>query len=538
MNRMNGARLATVALLVSAMAFGSMPAIADETVGPVDEPVAEELAVIEEGDETAVDAGVTDEVVEEVVTDDEVPDEEAVDAAIEEDDPAGVDVIVEESADELVGTDSAEDMEPAPLGTSLDESGDEEPLSATNGHTRAEAVQWARDRANERWEINDGTNQTQCTELIWKYYEYLGYSHVEGHAYHYLGDSYGAKKPGWTRPSTSSVQPGDIVIWDQWAPFRADRTDYATNYGHIGIVISVDGNTMVTVEANAGEPRGAAGYKYNREVSCISGILRPDWPEDSAKPVPVYRLYNRRTSEHLYTTNRKEYESLPRKSHGDWVWEGVAWYAPDRSKTPVYRMYNTRSGDHHYTTSKKEYRSCGSGNYRDWRKEGIAFYSDTSKRLAIYRLYNWRLWRGQHHYTTSKPEQKLLIGQGVWVSEGIGFYAMLGGHAEDLSRYRFASSDYYGGKYIMPEDMSVSDRNMLAYMLFRLEARGYLNPSSQYVFVSRNDSKTLTVLVFGNTAPTSWCPSYTMTKRTVQIKRTYRASYQYAGESTTEIIEG
>ncbi|MBQ9003084.1 MAG: RICIN domain-containing protein, partial [Eggerthellaceae bacterium] len=166
--------------------------------------------------------------------------------------------------------------------------GDSEILAETlatqsAAHTQAEAVAWAQARANEHWEINDGSGWTQCTEFVWAYYDYLRGGHVGGHAYNYLSDSYGAcpYSEGWTRPATSTVQPGDIVIWDANKNFRADWTDYAGNVGHIGVVISVNGNSMVTAESNAGEARGACGYKYNREVSCISGLIRPDWPGDT-----------------------------------------------------------------------------------------------------------------------------------------------------------------------------------------------------------------------------------------------------------------
>jgi len=65
-------------------------------------------------------------------------------------------------------------------------------LAFTNGHSQAEAVQWARDRANEHWEINDDSGWTQCTEFVWSYYEYLIGYHVSGDANDYVWDTYGA----------------------------------------------------------------------------------------------------------------------------------------------------------------------------------------------------------------------------------------------------------------------------------------------------------------------------------------------------------
>ena len=158
--------------------------------------------------------------------------------------------------------------------------------ASTNGHTQAEAVEWAKARANEHYEINDGSGWTQCVEFLWAYYEFLVGYHVSGNACDYLTDKYGACPPGWSRPNKYDVQPGDIVVWDKNAYFRADRTDYCLDAGHIGVVISVSGNSMVTAEANAGEVRGATGYKYNREVSCISGLIRPDFT-DSGPAMPT-----------------------------------------------------------------------------------------------------------------------------------------------------------------------------------------------------------------------------------------------------------
>ena len=58
----------------------------------------------------------------------------------------------------------------------------------------------------------------------------------------------------------------------------------------------------------------------------------------------VYRLYNRCSGEHHYTTDSNEYSVL---GHIGWVQEGVAWVSPKSSTPPVYRLYNPNNGDHH-----------------------------------------------------------------------------------------------------------------------------------------------------------------------------------------------
>ena len=157
----------------------------------------------------------------------------------------------------------------------------------------------------------------------------------------------------------------------------------------------------------------------------------------------VYRLYNWRTSEHLYTTNKKEYDTLPTQTKGDWEREGVAWIAPDSSSTPVYRLYNKGLGDHHYTASENE-RDTLIKKY-GWNDEKIAFYSDDAHTIAIFRVYNGRLKRGQHHYTTNHGEARDLIKRYGWKDEGIAFYAVDDGDDVDVDVDVPTNTYYKGG---------------------------------------------------------------------------------------------
>lgn len=50
--------------------------------------------------------------------------------------------------------------------------------------------------------------------------------------------------------------------------------------------------------------------------------------------IPMYRMYNRYSGEHLYTRSVGERDNLKRVG---WNYEGVAWNAPT-SGTPVYRL--------------------------------------------------------------------------------------------------------------------------------------------------------------------------------------------------------
>ena len=134
----------------------------------------------------------------------------------------------------------------------------------------------------------------------------------------------------------------------------------------------------------------------------------------------VYRVYNKKTGEHFYTTSAGERNSLVSKG---WRDEGTGWIAPTTSSTPVYRVYNSRAGDHFYTTSLGERNSLIK---LGWRDEGIAFYSDDSKRVPLLRAYNPNAKAGSHNYTTSAAEQANLIAN-KWRDEGIAWYGIPAG---------------------------------------------------------------------------------------------------------------
>lgn len=131
----------------------------------------------------------------------------------------------------------------------------------------------------------------------------------------------------------------------------------------------------------------------------------------------IYRLYNKTSGEHIFTTDMNEYNTLP--DHG-WKQEGRAWNSPVESGTPVYRLYNPNSGDHHYTTDVNEYNTLPS---LGWKQEGVAFYSDDNHGMAVYRLFNPNVTIGTHHFTTDSNENSTLPSYG-WRQENISWYGM------------------------------------------------------------------------------------------------------------------
>ncbi len=205
------------------------------------------------------------------------------------------------------------------------------------------------------------------------------------------------------RYTGKQVQPKPDVMWN--GRRLVEGTDYTISYEN-----NVDrGQASLTVTGKG---------NFVKSVSMTFNIV--DLPT-----VNIYRLYNHKTSEHLYTRSKGEYDKLPVMTNGDWKQEGVAWMAPSTSAQPVYRLYNLRSGDHHYTTSAGEKASLLKSG--DWRDEGIAFYSAArtdSGAVPLYRVYNRRLKRGQHHYTRNAAERDVLVAKHGWRDEGVGFYGL------------------------------------------------------------------------------------------------------------------
>ena len=129
----------------------------------------------------------------------------------------------------------------------------------------------------------------------------------------------------------------------------------------------------------------------------------------------VVRMYNKWTGEHLFTTNALEVADLEARG---WQNEGTYWKAPAAPKDekdpnsrymPVYRLYNPNSSDHLYTTDLVEYTNLMAAG---WRGEDVKFMSaafpksdnkalvETPETYAegIYRQFNPNVTVGTHNY--------------------------------------------------------------------------------------------------------------------------------------------
>ena len=133
--------------------------------------------------------------------------------------------------------------------------------------------------------------------------------------------------------------------------------------------------------------------------------------------ITVYRLYNKRNMEHLYTTDKNEMTTLLKIMNSDWKYEGGAWMSPKTAGASVYRVYNPKSGEHLYT--KDGYEAKVLSSKHGWKNEGRKFFSDNSG-ISVYRLFNAQAGIGAHFVTRDAYEKKVLTSKG-WKYEGIAW---------------------------------------------------------------------------------------------------------------------
>lgn len=186
------------------------------------------------------------------------------------------------------------------------------------------------------------------------------------------------------------------------------------------------------------------------DVNATSGDESPqgETTVSEVTEVPLYRLYNPNTGEHLYTVSTNERDVLSRIG---WIYEGQAWISPSLSNLPVFRLYNPNNGDHHYTISENEYSVLGTIG---WVREGRCWYADDNSGIPLFRFFNPNANVGTHHYTSSAEERMRMVSDG-WVYEGIAWYGTDDGPRQpNIAGTGWISSDgaiFYGdetGEYV------------------------------------------------------------------------------------------
>jgi hypothetical protein len=148
--------------------------------------------------------------------------------------------------------------------------------------------------------------------------------------------------------------------------------------------------------------------------------------------IPVYRFWSPSSQDHLYTASETERQKVSDPRHGDWVAEGIAYFAlpsgGDPNTKPVYRFYSPVLDSHFYTISESEKNKLLTRFADSWIFEGVFFYAYDEDHRPADAVPVYRFWSDvlrDHFYTTSEPERDKVINMNpqIWTSEGIAWYA-------------------------------------------------------------------------------------------------------------------
>ncbi|PLS30417.1 internalin [Bifidobacterium margollesii] len=186
---------------------------------------------------------------------------------------------------------------------------------------------------------------------------------------------------------------GRYVLRGSWS--SADSSVISTNAAG-NIVANANGSTDLYMKTNG----NGKAYVFPVKVMSVSN---------------VYRVYNRNSGLHHYTTSAAEKNMLVRLG---WRDEGTSFRVAANHPAgswPVYREYNRRNGTHNWTMNSKEHNMLVR---LGWKDEGVAWYVMPDAGTNVYRLYNRN--SGEHVYTTSGGEY-VAVQRAGWRGEGVAW---------------------------------------------------------------------------------------------------------------------
>lgn len=162
-------------------------------------------------------------------------------------------------------------------------------------------------------------------------------------------------------------------------------------------------------------------FFFYRQARSQHNTSAPDTHISTPSPVARYRVYSPVTLEHLLTTDANEYTVLGQRG---WTQEGVShkiYNGPVQidgvDAVPDYRLYHGGIRQHLWTTDRNEYDVLGT---RGWTQEGFDGYllqtAVQGVSVPLYRLSHGYL--PLHLWTTDLNEYTVLATRG-WTQEGI-----------------------------------------------------------------------------------------------------------------------
>ena len=273
-----------------------------------------------------------------------------------------------------------------------------------------------------------------------------------------------------------------------------------TTNKHFYTISEDEKNLLVNNTQWGFQSEGVAFYAYSSQINGASPIYRlydsltndhfytiSEDEKNKISVTPVYRFYNAKTGDHFYTISEDEKTILVKNTQGNYLPEGVAFYANNTQASgsvPVYRLYNSTTGDHFYTISEDEKNALANNSQSGYASEGVAFYayaSQVSGSSPVYRFFNSAT--GDHFYTISEDEKNYLILSplGPDISVGLWYFSKT-----DIqnSPFEITANKNYNIKDANGNVLGQVNANSATYVSYRdngnLDISGSISDTSTY----------------------------------------------------------
>jgi hypothetical protein len=180
-----------------------------------------------------------------------------------------------------------------------------------------------------------------------------------------------------------------------------DKSNWTEDNTLYNAAMGQTGNKMVTLS------KVEASVQSVQFVAAEINKLQFNWVEVA----PVYRMYNSITSEHLFSTNKTEYDNFVKSAEAGqdyWLGEGIDWFTSvGQTDATVYRLYNSALGaqgrsSHYYTSDEAEVSKLTAAS-AGWVLDDEVNYFKSAGDASIYTAYSEDL-GSAHLYTSSYDE--------------------------------------------------------------------------------------------------------------------------------------
>ena len=192
---------------------------------------------------------------------------------------------------------------------------------------------------------------------------------------------------------------------------------------------------------------------------------------------PLYRGYSSTDTDHFYTTNPVERDSMPANGY---TYEKIEAYISNRAfdgGTELYRFYNATASSHYYTTNPVD-AVFDDPNWEPEGNAGFVYPNHSDYLVPVYHLYSATA--DDHFYTISEFERSNAIESYNYQDMGVAFYAARNSSAAPLAGKpvaRRGGTDLSSGNFV-PYRNHVDFANPAGFGLPFVFARTYNSGNS------------------------------------------------------------